>query len=84
VGFQAVNGTPHLIVGDNLNSRIFSGFLIETKELNSENEKTKEILKDIRLEENVQEEYIENMISKRSKDHFIDNLQKNINDKRFN
>jgi transposase len=79
VGFQAVNGNPHLIVGDNLNSGIFSVFLIETKELNSVNEETKEILKDIRLQENVQDEYIENMISERSKDPFIDNLQKKIN-----
>ena len=68
-----------MIVGDNLNSGIFSCFLIETKQLNSENDETKEILEDILLKEDVQNEYIENMISQRSKDNFIDKLQKNIN-----
>jgi hypothetical protein len=79
IGFQAVNGEPYLSIGDNINSGIFSGFLIGTKIQNSENKETKEVLKDIILQENVQEDYIENMISKRSKNLFIDNLQKKIN-----
>jgi transposase len=79
IGFQAVNGVSNLYIGDNVNSGIFSEFLITTKELNSEKEETKEILKKIKSQENVQNEHIENMISQRSKDHFIDNLQEKIN-----
>jgi transposase len=79
MGFQAVNGTSHLRVGDNANSGIFIEFLCELKVLNSENEKTKNILEELSSQENIQDEYIQETISQRSKKSFIDKLQDKIN-----
>ena len=79
-GFLPVNGIPHLKIGDNVNSGIFIDFLIETKELNSEKEETKELLRKFLEKENVQTEYIQESISKRTKDQFIDKIIDKVND----
>jgi len=73
-GFLPVNGIPHLKIGDNINSGIFIDFIIETKELNSEKEETKELLRGFLEKENVQSEYIQESISKGTKDQFIDKI----------
>jgi hypothetical protein len=79
-GFLAVNGIHHLKIGDNVNSGIFIDFIIETKELNSENEETKELLRGFLEKENVQTEYIQESISKGTKDQFIDKIIDKVND----
>jgi len=79
-GFLPVNGIPHLKVSDNINSGIFIDFMFETKELNSEKEETKELVTGFLEKENVQIEYIQESISKGTKDQFIDKIIDKISD----
>jgi len=79
-GFLPVNGIPHLKIGDNINSGIFIDFIIETKELNSEKEETKELLRGFLEKENVHAEYIQESISKGTKDQFIGKIIEQVND----
>jgi len=80
IGFQGINGESHLKIGDNINSGALIEFLIELKILNSKKEETKEQLEDLLEKENIQEEHIQNSISKRSKKQFINKLQDKIKD----
>jgi transposase len=81
IGFQAINGKPHLKIGNNINTGLLIEFFVETKELNSEFKETKEFLRELSAKENIQDEYIKNCILQRSKNQFIERLNIKIKDK---